>query len=171
MTGDPELAAMAQVAEALDPLDPDATGRVLRWAADRYGQVGLVAGSARASGGPSPGGLGGETSDAADIHDLFGQAHLRTDHDRALLVAYWFQHHQAASAFTGQQINNELKQMGFGASNITHVLNRLINQRPSLAQQVSKSGRAKQARKQYRLTRAGLDAARSLLEREAHDDT
>src|SRR5690348_12999666 len=34
---DPEIEAMGRVATALDSLSEDARGRVLRWAADRYG--------------------------------------------------------------------------------------------------------------------------------------
>lgn len=37
MTGDPELDAMAAVSAALNPLDADAQGRVIKWAADRHG--------------------------------------------------------------------------------------------------------------------------------------
>src|SRR5215218_4302774 len=157
---DTELAAMAQVAEALRDLDDDAVVRVLRWAGDRYG----VVPSGSASPAQGDGGREASGDSPEDIGALFADAHLRTDADRALLAAYWFQHFQEARGWTGQQVNGELRQMGVGASNITHVLNRLINRRPGLVQQLSKSGRSKQARKQYRLTTAGLAAARALLE-------
>jgi hypothetical protein len=165
VSADAEIAAMGALAAALDPLDEAAVLRVLRWASDRYAAGHDVKQSSERSAS-----YAAEHEAPSDIHGLFGLARrLRTDQERALLAAFWFQHYQRSDAFTAQQINNELKQMGSGTSNITHVLNRLINQRPALAQQVSKSGRAKQARKRYRLTRAGLDAARTLLSDEASE--
>jgi len=157
---DPELEAMGRVAAALDALDAASKQRVLRWAADRYAEDGSIF---RSSDRHRP---DVERPAPADIAELFADANVRTDADRALLAGYWFQHHREARDWTGQQINSELRQMGVGASNITHVLSRLIAQRPALVQQLSKSGRSKQARKQYRLTTAGLHAARALLDGE-----
>jgi hypothetical protein len=164
---DAELQAMGAVGTALDTLDEEAAQRVLRWAADRY-NVDIRGARSQPRAGPAQVDAVDEDTPPADIHELFSRAQLRTDTDRGLMAAYWFQQFQNASSFTGQQINTELKQMGYGASNITHVLTRLIKQRPALVQQVSKSGRAKQARKTYRLTRAGLEAARARLG--PHDD-
>src|SRR5687768_555635 len=115
---------MGQLAAALDPLDEATAHRVLRWASDRYGAT--VAQKPSQEPGSNEGMAQPEPS---DIHELFGLARrLRSDQERALLAAYWFQHHEAADAVTGQQLNDELKQMGFGAANITHVLTRLMNQ-------------------------------------------
>jgi hypothetical protein len=157
---DPELEAMGRVAAALDALDAPSQARVLRWAADRYAEDGSIFQSHDRQ-RPNF-----ETGTPEDIAELFADANVRTDTDRALLAGYWFQHHLEARDWTGQQVNSELRQMGVGASNITHVLSRLIAQRPALVQQLSKSGRSKQARKQYRLTTAGLQAARALLDGE-----
>lgn len=153
---DPELAAMGRVAEALAELEPAARLRVLRWAVDRYAEngSGVLA---------VPHGFEDERAAPRDIAELFANANVKTDADRALLAGYWFQHHLEAREWTGFQVNSELRQMGVGVANITHVLTRLIRQSPALVQQLSKSGRSKQARRQYRLTTAGLEAARELL--------
>jgi hypothetical protein len=151
---DPEIQAMSQVAAALQPLTDDAVARVLRWAAERHG----ISGVAKQTGLPSE----EETGRPADIGELFAGATPRSDADRALLAAYWFQQYEGTRSLTGQQINSALKQMGVGIGNITQALTGLIDQRPALVQQLSKSGRSRQARKQYRLTSAGLEAARVL---------
>jgi hypothetical protein len=150
---DPEIQAMSQIAAALQPLPDEAVARVLRWASERHGIGATVSRPVDPNEPDAP----------ADIGELFANSAATTDYDRALLAAYWFQQHQEAKSFTGQQVNSALKQMGVGVSNITQALNRLIDQRPALVQQLSKSGRSRQARKQYRLTSAGLQAARALL--------
>jgi hypothetical protein len=157
---DPELTAMAEVDAAVRPLDDEAIGRVLRWAFERHG----VTVPSRGTDQPEP-----AQGEPTDIAELFASAKVTSNPERALLAAYWFQRFQASKSFTGQQLNSELKQMGIGLSNVTHALNRLIGQSPSLIQQLSKSGRTKQARKQYRLTTAGLEAAASLLQRDTVD--
>jgi hypothetical protein len=48
-------------------------------------------------------------------------------------------------------------------ANVTRACSVLIQQRPALMLQVKKSGSTKQARKQYRLTAAGLQRAREML--------
>jgi hypothetical protein len=166
VSADIQIEAMGKVAAALDPLDETAVNRVIRWAADRYAiRDAAISASEQSLSGTSP-----EASVPSDIHELFGQAGpLHSDQERVLLAALWFQEYGGVDSFTSQQVNNELKQMGFGVANITAALTRLMGQRPALAQQVSKSGRAQQARKRYRLTRAGMDAARRLCTDERLD--
>ena len=161
MSAQQELAAMATVASALEVLDEAATARVLRWAADHFGQSAAIApGDAHGDGD------GGEESGTriADIHELFEAGSPKTDAQRALLAGYWFQIHESDASFTGAKVNDALRQMGVGAANIAAVFSKLIGRKPALVQQVSKSGRAQQARKQYRLTTAGVAAARELIE-------
>jgi hypothetical protein len=163
-SGDRELAAMTAIASAMDGLEEPAVARVLRWAADRFGQPELFA-----PGGAGGAGAGGghnadlEPRSYADIYALFDGVSAKSDADRALLAGYWFQVVQNGPSFTGAQVNDALRQMGIGASNITKVFDRLIGRKPALVQQVSKSGRAAQARKQYRMTTAGIAEARKLL--------
>lgn len=162
MTAQRELTAMAAIASALEELEePKAVARVLRWAADHFNQ-GLL------SAGPDTG--GGQDESFGDIHALFEAAAPRTDAERAMLAGYWFQVAEGGASFTGGQVNDSLRQMGVGATNIAAVFSKLIARKPALVQQVSKSGRSQQARKQYRLTTAGVSAARELLARPAAED-
>jgi hypothetical protein len=156
MSAQRELAAMASVASALEGLEDAAVARVLRWAADHFG----LPDAQRAGNG------GGQEDGVrfADIHALFDAGSPTTDAQRALLAGYWFQVHEGEAAFTGAKINSSLRQMGVGAANIASVFTKMIARKPALVQQVSKSGRAQQARKQYRLTTAGVAAARELIE-------
>jgi hypothetical protein len=87
----------------------------------------------------------------------------KTEAERALAGAYWFQVIQGQADFQGQQVNNELKNVGHGVSNITVALGKLQNQKPALVRQVAKSGRSRQARKKYKLTTAGISAAKAMI--------
>jgi len=60
-------------------------------------------------------------------------------------------------------VSTELKNLGHGVANITRAFNDLKARRPALAIQVQKSGRAKQARKKYKITEAGLTKVRKML--------
>ena len=160
---DQEIAAIAAIAGILAELDEGSRGRVVRWASERYG-------GASALGGQRSAGPGSEPTDASrwrDVFDLVGSVDARTDADRAMLVAYWLQVEEQSSFFTGAQVNDLLRQMGKPASNIAHVFSRLISRKPPFVQQIAKSGRARQARKQYRLTTLGVDYVTRLLD----DDT
>src|SRR5438034_8993372 len=101
---DPEIEAMSRVATALDDLAEDARGRVLRWAADRYGAVVATAplvrdGQARMNGidavaDDKPRAL--EVRDAPErafehFVDLFDAVDPKSDVDKALTGAYWLQ--------------------------------------------------------------------------------
>lgn len=169
MSVETELKAMTDVAAALRELDEEGTRRVLRWALDHYG----VAAAASASSdtpqerSDSPQGR----SDWSDIYEMFGSTDASSDVERALLAGYWFQTKEGHASFTGSQVNTSLKHMGVGAANIAQVLGRLIARRPALVQQISKSGRSQQARKQYRLTSAGVSAAEVILARAAGADS
>lgn len=163
--GDAELAAMATVSEALTPLDDASRNRVLRWAADRF-ELAPPPSEARIAPTRGMDDIPGSRR-WADMHEMFASTEASSDAERALLVGYWLQKYEEQTSFTGHQINSTLKHMGVGSSNISAVFGRLIGRRPALVQQISKSGRAQQARKQYRLTSAGIAAAEEILARGA----
>lgn len=168
---DRELGAMSAIAAAMDGLDESEVERVLRWAADRFGPSQLLArGADQRREGGEEGGDHEEPAGYEDIYALFDGTAAHTDADRVVLAGYWFQVLQGSASFTGAQVNDSLRQMGVPAANITKVFNRLIARKPSLVLQVSKSGRAAQARKQYRLTTAGIAAARQLLAGGSEDE-
>src|SRR5215218_3810945 len=112
---DPEVEAMGAVARALDGLEPEQQGRVLRWAADRYS---VTLGGRKIGGAGGNSGSGSETdaSQFSDLSDLFGAVAPATDEDRALVIAYWFQELQDEKQpnVSGAQVNKELKHLGHG---------------------------------------------------------
>jgi hypothetical protein len=173
---DNEITAMQVVADALQDLDPDARERVLRWNAERF-QIQLAGPPLNVSRGQT-GVLDAREvpSDPTfrDFVDLFDAATPRTDVDKALVGAYWLQMVQGSQSWASQSVNNLLKDTGNGLSNVTASLSKAQTKKPALVRQVSKSGRTAQARKQYKLTTAGIAAVRSAFTgatQEAEDDS
>jgi len=160
---DPEISAMTGVASALTPLDEDARGRVLRWAAERFevtlGQT-RTAAAEEDEESPTP---VVASSEYASFAELFENAVMRTTTDKALVAAYWFQVMQGSSGFQSQQLNTELKNLGHGLSNVTDSLGSAERAKPALVMQVNKSGKSKQARKTYKLTLAGINYVKALI--------
>jgi len=158
-----EAKAIADVVEALRPLDVGAIVRVLDWASKRY-----ASGLHRdAPGGPSPMAVTSpredEETDARDLAELYTAADPRTESESVLIAAYWHHVSRKTDVLDSQALNRDLKNLGRGVANVTRACSVLIQQRPALMLQVKKSGSTKQARKQYRLTAAGLQRARELL--------
>jgi hypothetical protein len=161
---DPEVEAMGIVAGALDALEPEQQGRVLRWAADRYS---VTLGGRRIGGGDgSDGGSETDTSRFSDLSELFSAAARATDEDRALVVAYWLQELQDETQpnVSGGQVNKELKHLGHGVRDITKVFSALIATSPQQVIQTRKSGTLRQARKSYKVTKAGIRRVQELLD-------
>jgi hypothetical protein len=165
MTQDPEVVAMASIAQALAGLDADAQARAIEWAAKKYG---VALGSPPRKGTTSSGGvvrdLPGDAGDTFEhFVDLFGATSPSSDADRALVGAYWFQHVKGQPSFDSQQVNNALKDVGHGVGNITQALTSLQLRKPALVRQMAKGGKTRQARKTYKLTSAGISAVNVLL--------
>lgn len=160
-----EAKAIANVVEALKHLDASAIVRVLDWASRRY---------AASAGGdrltvrddtetPSLDGDVRADGRYSDLAELYTAADPKTESESVLIAAYW--HHVAhkTDALDSQALNRDLKDLGRGVGNVTRACSVLIQQRPALMLQVKKAGSTKQARKQYRLTAAGLQRAREML--------
>jgi hypothetical protein len=167
MAQDKEVTAMGTIAGALAGLDEGATGRVLAWAAQRFGvelQVparnGLDEGKSGISREEDLPDHGGGFTDFVDLIDAAGP---RTDPERALVSAYWFQVVGGAADFPSQQVNEALKDVGQGVGNITDALTKLQRRKPALVRQVAKAGKSRQARKRYKVTAAGIEAVRQML--------
>ena len=163
-----ELKAMTAVAEALRGLDADATGRVVRWAAERFSVT--AAGKPIAKVEISAPDAGSKTSIDVDggrrfehLGDLHAATSPGTDADRALVAGYWFQFIEGHSDFGAQAINSALKNLGHGVANITTAFETLKAQKPQLVIQIKKAGTSKQARKTYKLTTAGKNAVESMI--------
>lgn len=176
-TPDPEIAALSSISSALDGLDPEAQTRILNWAAQRYDVAPSGAGqqrrASRGAAGSTSEGVGdsnGAHQEYAAFVDLFDASNAKSEADRALIGGYWFQELKGEPTFQAQQVNNELKELGQGASNITDALGALEGKKPAQIRQVGKSGRTKQARKTYKLTAAGVNAAKAMVARNPGGD-
>lgn len=164
---DSEIKAMGDVATALDSLDPEVAGRVLRWANERY-RIKIKTPSA-SSGGTSDAGAGAEhpatTQQFTDFHELFDAANPTSGPDKALVAAYWFQVAQGNEDLESFQLNTELKNLGHPSTNITRDLDGLIHRTPRYIMQTRKEGTSRQARKKYKITREGIRAVERMLGR------
>jgi hypothetical protein len=162
---DAEISAMQTMADALSDLEYDARERVLRWAAEKFG-VELAIRRSHVRPGVAPS-LDAEDilldPTFADFVDLLDAVAPRTDVERALTGAYWLQIVQGVQSWASQAVNDLLKDTGHGLSNVTASLTKAQNRKPALVRQVSKSGKTAQARKQYKLTTAGVAAIRGAL--------
>jgi len=162
MALDKEITAISAIASALDQFTEDereTLERIVRWTNSRYSVSAEAARSVivKSEGAPDVP-LEGPSGNFADIADLFAEAHPRTAAERALVAGYWLTTGEGMVEFGSQDANRHLKNLGHGVSNITDALSALKMRKPSLVMQTAKSGKSKQARKKYKLTRAGLDA-------------
>lgn len=164
---DQEITAMAEIAEALKPLQPEEVKRVLRWASEKFlpkdqrgfGQeysVGAHTDAGATVAVPHPNTFTG-------IADLFDSAAPDTGLEKILVAAYWFQVVQAMEDFDSQSLNTELKHLGHPSANITRDMDSLMNRVPKLILQTRKEGTARQARKKFKLTREGMRVVERLL--------
>lgn len=165
---DPEIAAMTDVSRALADLGEEARGRVLRWAAERYGITYLKPAHNKPKDdaeedNDSRGGGSGDSQTFTTIDELFEVASAKTNTQKALVAAYWFQVIEGNVGFQSQALNTALKNMGIGIANITDALSSAESAKPALVMQVAKTGKTRQARKTYKLTSAGISAVKALL--------
>jgi hypothetical protein len=164
-----DLKALETILKTLEPLSEDERERVLRWASEKLGISQTVPGQTR--GGPQkkaaaidaafekhPGGF-------QDVGEFLAAASPASDADRVLCVAAYLQDISgwADATLSGKQINDELKNLGHGVKNITDSINTLKARKPQHMIQTKKSGKSKQAWKEYRVTRAGVEHAYRLI--------
>ncbi|MFI9104305.1 hypothetical protein ACIGXA_27695 [Streptomyces fildesensis] len=163
---DPEIQAMASVADALGELEEDAQGRVVRWAAERFG-VTLGAALRKTSPGGSSESVAMDTQVSEEeisaeaptfehFAELYNAANPKTDVDRALVAGYWIQAMQQRPSFQAAEVNKELKHLGYALKNVTDSMEGNQSKKPARVIQLRKSGSSRQARKTYKLTHEGL---------------
>ena len=70
---------------------------------------------------------------------------------------------------SGREINEELKHLGYGVKNITDCINSLKSRSPQHMIQTKKNSSAKQAWKEYRVTRAGIDHIYQMIHKGGSD--
>jgi hypothetical protein len=153
---DPELHALSAISSLLSELPGDTQARIVTWITSRFGGHGILRNSLK---GDAP-----QFTDSArefpDLATLFVAASPSTGSEKALTVAYWLQECMHHEEWEGFAINTELKHLGHGLKNVTDALNALIEHKPQLVVQLRKSGKAKQARKRYKLTAEGVRKVR-----------
>ena len=161
-----ELEIMSQVVRLLEPLDDNARTRAVGWIISALGIKGLV----QSSSAPNGGSLIQKQTDLAysTFAELFHAAGPKSDRERALVAACWIQSTSGVDQFASQQVNTELKHVGYGVGNITDALGQLIGDKPSLVIHLTKSGQSKQARKTYKVTDAGIRYVNSMLKTGEH---
>lgn len=172
---DPEIEAMTALAEALHALEGDAQGRVLRWAAERFGvplpvpaprQESVEAGHelpySALHGAPEE---KSETDRPKFEHfaELYNRANPSTDVERVLVAGYWFQAVRDQPSFQAAHLNQELKHLGHAVKHVTMALESNQVRKPTRIIQLRKSGAAKQARKTYKLTHEGLVRVQEMI--------
>lgn len=184
-----ELDAMRAIHEALDGLDDDQRGRALRWAADLFkinladAPTVVAQNVASADEGPRvyPDAVDGEgvneiegardnngtsgfgTPQFVHFAELYDACGPKSDTERALVGAYWMQVVQNGSQFTGFDVNKELRNLGHELSNVSRSLSSCMNKKPALILQLRKNGKAKQARKTYKLSHEGVKAVQAMM--------
>lgn len=167
---DPEIEAMSVIAEAMAQLDDPTRTRVIRWAADKFGvTVARQAPIPPQSGqkdDPEPQGAESSalvTNNHASFAELFSAAAPTSEMEKVLVAGYWFQEHEGHADLTSADLNKELKHLGHSILNINQKFDALMGTKPQLAIQLKKSGTAKQARKKYKITKAGIDKVNQML--------
>jgi hypothetical protein len=96
--------------------------------------------------------------------DLFNAVSPTINADKALVAGYWLQILEGRDQFASQAVNKLLQNLGHSLANVTDAFNQLGAKKPRLAIQTRKSGKSQQARKQYKLTQAGIDAVKGRLQ-------
>lgn len=101
-----------------------------------------------------------EYSSLAELHDA---ANPKTNADRALVAAYWFQVCLKQESFNAAEANKELTQLGHKIANITDAIDTCRKQKPALILQLKKSGTSRQARKTYKISHAGIGTVEAFI--------
>ncbi len=161
-----EINAMKSVAEALEVLDKGAVARVLNWAVARYqeGSASLHQVAPQDSASCEPAEVAAE-NEFGDIGSFVSACNPVAQSEYVLAAAYWLQEVNGHDELNSQTINTELKHLGHGVKNITQCLTDLKNKKPQLVIQLRKSGSSQQARKKYKVTKAGIAETKTMLTR------
>lgn len=170
---DPELKAMQLAYTAIKDLDIEAQQRVVNWLGSK---LSLNTNPTVSVSSTNIGGAGAKESGSVvngDLHltnfghvaELFAHTAPKTDVEKALVVGAYLQETQGLFELTGRLINDELKHLGHGASNITATITQLITRKPNLMIQTRKEGKSQQAQKKYRVTTEGLKLVMEMIKK------
>lgn len=166
---DPEIEAMSKIAEALDELDIQAKTRVLRWAVDKY-EVTLTH-KARKQGNQgyhdpdSTEDKEGDKKEHETFAEFFSDAGPTSNAEKVLVAGYWHQEVLGEKELASASLNKDLKDLGHGVTRMNDAFSSLMSYKPQLAIQLKKTGSSPQARKKYKITKAGIDRVKEMLGR------
>lgn len=175
---DQELKAMNEVHTLLRELDDASRSRVLNWLFQKFSHSGLRVEQFGAKGAESTNYINegrnrGSDSDGtqlmselSSISDLFAIAEPKSESQKVLLVATFLHQKLGLADLTSRSINDELKHMGHGVSNITATINSLINRKPKLMIQTRKEGKSKQSQKKYKVTVEGINSIKEMIKKD-----
>lgn len=165
---DKEISAMAKISEAMADLESDEMLRVLQWAASKYSVEMPSLSSPLTAANGSPASEETASEDVADhsfeqVADIFVAADPKSESEKVLVVGYWLHVAQGMDTIKSSTINKHLKDLGHQVSGISKKFDTLKSQSPQLAVQLRKSGSSRQARKEYKLTKAGKDYVEKMI--------
>jgi hypothetical protein len=95
--------------------------------------------------------------------DLYAAAKPSKDFEKVLVAAYWHQVVKGQKDFGSTLLNKDLANLGHRIININMKFDTLIETKPQLALQLKKSGSSRQARRQYKLTQAGITKVQGMI--------
>ena len=165
-----DIAAFEAIYKILEPLDEETRERV-------FTSVATMLNMKTYGVGPSKPFKGSQTPETEDgvvdgkrnlfeydtFAELYASAGPTSNADKALIAGYWLQVCQGAGNFTGHSANKELADLGYRLTRITDALSFLINAKPELVLQIKKQGRSRQARKIYKLSKAGINQVEEMI--------
>jgi hypothetical protein len=162
-----EIEAMKSSAEAIEKLDDEAQLRVVNWLKSRFPrnrQTNSLADVPQKIEDQPSGATNLDTLKSyGSLAELYHAADPKSEAEKGLVTGAWFQIVEGMDGLDSQTINSALKDLGYGVGNITRAFDVLISQRPALMIQLRKAGTTKQARKQFKVTDAGLKKILQML--------
>ena len=165
---DNALSVFNSICDVLQPLDDETRSRIVKsivmffnidFHADSRLASDIIGGSSTEYVSP------GNINSYSTFAEFYAVVKPSTNADKALVAGFWLQVYQEdLGGFRSREANKELANLGYSISNITDALSTLINTNPQLVLQVKKSGRSKQARKTYKLTEAGINRVKEMID-------
>ena len=98
-----------------------------------------------------------------EFAELFAAAQPTSNPYKALVAGYWLQVHLGRESFSSHDMNKELNNLGHKIGHTPSAFAPLVEAKPQLVLQLKKSGTSKQARKTYKLSKAGISKVESML--------
>ena len=171
MVYEPELQAMSQVYEALKELDNGQRQRIINWVTDRLksppeespagshrrGASSLSSRKDKGANGPK------KIADFETVLDLFAASNVKKSTSKVLLMAAYLQERHNYKEIGSYDINFRLKRIGYRVTNISSLINGLLNRKPHLLVQVGTEEHQKRGRRKFQVTVEGLKIASGYL--------